>query len=153
MKLNDIKIEGTITSIGSDSFSKCTNLKTIKLPESLLTIEDHAFTKSGLNTFTFPTQVTILRDGLFRYCRQLNSVTLLGEVTSIEQYCFQFCISLYEIDLPESITDIRTDGLSLSGFKALTIPEKVLLVYEFRNLVSFVILGNVTTIMLFLDIV
>ena len=111
-----------------------------------------------MNAFTFPTQVTILRDGLFRYCRQLNSVTLLGEVTSIEQYCFQFCISSYEIDLQESFTDIGTEGLSWSGFKALTIPEKVTvlsngLFNKCRNLVSFVILGNVTAIMLFLDIV
>lgn len=54
-----------VTVIGSNAFFGQTSLKTIKLPETLTNIEDHAFAYTGLTTFTIPKNVNHIGDEAF----------------------------------------------------------------------------------------
>lgn len=49
-----------ITTIGESAFEDITTLTSVKFPESLVTIEEHAFTKTGLSEVILPDNVEIL---------------------------------------------------------------------------------------------
>ncbi len=53
-----ITFPGSITTIGSGAFSGNYNIDSITVPETVSSIENGAFTDSGINTVTIPTSVT-----------------------------------------------------------------------------------------------
>ena len=110
-----------------DGFTCCTNLKSITLPSSIETIEQNAFSGSGLESVTIPSSVTYLGEVAFSGCKYLKtlicnskhlgyrtfsgcsaltSVTLNYNYTSIPNETFYGCSSLTTIKLPTTITSI-----------------------------------------------
>ena len=66
-----------VTSIGEYAFSKCTNIVSVNLPESIV--------KIGISSFS--------------YCTNLESITIPNNVKSIEYYAFSGCTKLSNINL------------------------------------------------------
>lgn len=68
-----------VTSIKSGSFSGCTGVTRISLPDSITHIGNSAFYEcSGLTTFTIPSQVTQIEDEAFLDCWNLASIYFAG---------------------------------------------------------------------------
>ena len=59
--------------LGVRSFAFCKNLKSIVLPEGLLTIQSMAFYDSGLENLVMPDTVTSI-DQAFMNCKSLVSI-------------------------------------------------------------------------------
>lgn len=86
------------TSIGSNTFQNCSDLKTINIPNSVTTIGQLAFSSCiGLPSITIPTSVTSIGNNAFTYCSSLTSITIPTSVTSIGNYVFNGCSSLTSI--------------------------------------------------------
>ena len=136
-------------SAGGGTFSNCTNLKSIILPNGLMYIKqacfdgcksltnislpdsvisiDNAFGHcNSLVNIVIPESVTSIGYSAFSSCSGLINITIPNSVTSIGQYAFSNCSSLANITIPESITSIGNGAFyNCSSLTSVTIPESV----------------------------
>ena len=97
----------SVTSIGGNAFSDCTNLTSVTIPTSVTSIGHCAFSGySSLTSITIPASVTSIGSYAFSYCNTLTSITIPEGVTSIGDYAFERCSSLASITIPASVTNI-----------------------------------------------
>ena len=120
--------EGT-KRILDNAFLNQTGLKSIQLPESLISICEEAFYQSGLESITIPQNVTYIGVSAFSNCNKLTSAVLPENLTEMKNYVFEHCSSLTSVILPKVITTIP-----IGTFSGCT------------NLVSFVIPENISCI-------
>lgn len=145
----------TITTIGYNTFWKCTNITSLTLPNTLNSIIQGAF--AGCTGITgeivIPNSVTHLGADAFRNCTSLNSVVFSNALPKIGWAAFKGCTSLGHISpLPESLTriyDCAFEGCSqLSG--AIVIPPLITQidekVFNSCNITSVIIPEGVTKI-------
>jgi len=77
----------SVTSIGVDAFMGCTDLISIKIPNSVTEIYGSAFQGcSNLTSIDIPNSVTHINGFVFKDCRGLISATIPNSVTSIGEY-------------------------------------------------------------------
>ena len=117
ISLNDIisVMVGTdVTSIGNAAFYQATNLTSVTIPNSVITIEDFAFGLSGLTSVTIPASVTSMGYSVFA-APKLTSVTFEpnSQLTKIEYGLFQGT-GLSSIVIPASIVTIVEGAFSLT---------------------------------------
>jgi hypothetical protein len=88
-------------------FFECKALKTISLPDSLISIDNYAFFRSGLTAVHIPAGVTDIGDYAFAECRDLTSVTFATNNTdlSVGEYAFQHT-ALTAVEIPNSVTKV-----------------------------------------------
>lgn len=83
--LRSVKITGGEIFYGT--FSDCTLLTELIVPETIKTVADYAFYYcSNLKQFTIPVTVESIGDHAFYYCYGLKSITIPDRVTSIGDY-------------------------------------------------------------------
>ena len=105
--LKSITIPNSVISIGDRAFEYCRSLKSITLPNSVTSIGESAFEDcESLESITIPNSVTSIGNYAFRYCRSLKNITLPNSVTSIGKSAFDGCESLESISIPNSVTSI-----------------------------------------------
>ncbi len=63
-----------VVAIGASAFTDCSQLTSIKLPETLESIGSSAFSSCALTSIEIPNSVTNITDGAFNYCTSLKSV-------------------------------------------------------------------------------
>ena len=134
--LTDIKIPQSVTYIGVKAFGSCTKLSSITLSTNNIT-SIRLYTFSGcseLSSIVIPDGVTSIQLGAFSNCTKLTSITIPGSVISIGPYAFRDCTNLTSITIPGSVTsigehvftgctslnDIRYSGTSESVISALS---------------------------------
>ena len=85
----EIYIGTNVTAIGSDAFFECANIKKIIIPNSVTSIEESSFRKTGLTSITIPDSVTSsIPSCAFYWCTELTDITIGNGVTEIESYAF-----------------------------------------------------------------
>ena len=92
-----------VTVIGDYAFDGCTNIKDIKLPETLGSIGYYAFGS----------------------CTGLESIKIPSKVKTIGMYAFEYCSSLKEINLPEEIEDIGSEFIKGTKIEKIQIPKSL----------------------------
>ena len=98
--VRSVSIPRTITTIGGLAFSGCGFLTSITIPEWVTSIEPYAFTGcSGLTTVNIPNSVTSIGERAFQGCSGLTSVTIGNLVTNIDNSAFEGCSILTEINV------------------------------------------------------
>ncbi len=100
-------LEGHNYGIIDYAFSGCDNLKSIIIPNNVISIGSFAFEIcSGLTEITIPNRVKSIGQFAFFSCNRLTNITLGDSVTSIGDYAFCDCSRLSSIIIPSSITSI-----------------------------------------------
>ena len=93
--LEEVSFAGNtnITTIPANAFySSRTTIKSIVLPDLVLTIENDAFTNCmNLESITMPDSITSIGDRAFRYCHSLKSVYMPASLESVGEYAFEEC--------------------------------------------------------------
>ncbi len=86
-------------------------LKNVVLPESVHTIDEFAFSHSGLTEFTAPSSLETIRMKGFYYCQDLERITLNEGLKTLGNSAFEES-SLSSLEIPASIEEI---GISVTA--------------------------------------
>lgn len=115
----------TVTEIGEDAFSYCTDLTSVTIPSTVTTIKYGAFRSStGLTIVTIPNSVTSIGNFAFELCTGLTSINIPNSVTTIGISSFYKCTSLTSVTIPNSVTTIGKYAFERCyGLSSLDIPD------------------------------
>ncbi|MHC5185176.1 MAG: leucine-rich repeat domain-containing protein [Planctomycetota bacterium] len=126
----------TVTIIGDRAFYSHTGLKSIFVPDSVITIGEEAFSSSryittvtigssvnaiGISAFSncdaltsiaIPESVTTIGDEAFYSCDQLSSATISDSVTTIGDKTFYYCAKLTSVNIGSGVTTIGSQAFS-----------------------------------------
>ena len=95
-----------VTCIGRRAFVGATNVKYIRIPESVTEIGDWAFYCSHLTEIEIPQSVTRIGVGAFCRCLRLQEITLPNHLTEIGSYAFQWCTGITSMTIPKSVLSV-----------------------------------------------
>ncbi len=109
--LTSIQIGNQVTSIGTDAFRECSNLKEV------------IFDLDTTNTETL-----VFGNSVFYDCRALTSLELPNRVEKIPDEFVKSCFSLGSFIIPDSVTEIGTKAFTSTALKNITIPASVTLI-------------------------
>lgn len=127
----------TVTRIGERAFERCTDMKSVVIPNTVTWIEDQAFMScNNLSRIDIPETVTGIGDRAFSGCYSLSSLTVSKNVSHIGVGAFSYCSDLASItvDSDNRYYDSRNDcngiietasGCLIAGCKNTRIPESV----------------------------
>jgi hypothetical protein len=112
-EIRTLFVEEGITSIGTNAFWECPNLKEVSLPASLTTIWNSAFQNcSGLVSIMIPSNVRRISSNAFQGCTGLTSVYLSDGLQQIDAGAFLDCAALPEITIPANVTTIGSQAFA-----------------------------------------
>ena len=86
-----------VVRIIHNAFNNCTGLANIIIPNSVISIGNHAFYNTGLTSITIPDSVTSIESRAFQNCSSLTSVIIPDSVSSIGEGAFSVCENLQSI--------------------------------------------------------
>lgn len=120
--IESVIFSGRITHIGDNLFSRCSKLREVVIPDSVVTIGVYAFSGCPLTEVVIPDSVETIGDLAFAWCKELVKLTIGSGVTSIGGSAFTFCDALEEVVIPDSVTAIGSGAFSeCSSLKKVTI--------------------------------
>lgn len=116
--ISSLKIPDSITSIGSNAFAGCTSLKSIELPSRLTTISGGTFMGcTNLASIDIPDSVNTISSYAFYNCSFLTDVRLSGELSSIQPMAFAECSSIENFDDSACASYTFEDGILYNSSK------------------------------------
>lgn len=116
-ELKSVKIPDTVTEIGEEAFDGCWQLTSVRLPAGVTKIGKEAFYGcTSLETLAIPTGVTRIEDYAFSDT-SIKSLTLSKNVTYIGECAFQNCVELKSVTIPASVTELGK--YAFSGCRSL----------------------------------
>lgn len=112
----------SVTSIGEETFWKCSNLTSVTIPNSVTTIGAVAFTEcSSLTSMIMPNSVTSMGYDVFDGCSSLTLVSISSGLTEIDEYTFTNCTNLPSVTIPSNISFIGTEAFKgCTGLTSVT---------------------------------
>lgn len=100
-----------VKRIEDAAISGCSNLKSIKIPDSVENIGAGAFEYcSSLKEIELPSGITEIKDNTFLGCISLTDVKIPSSVTAIGDRVFENCGSLVNINIDNNITVIADNA-------------------------------------------
>ena len=117
-----------LSVLPTEAFLKCTNIKSVTLPNTLTAIGTQAFCGSSLVSISIPAGVKTIGNGTFNLCTSLQTVTFekgshlkAFENSSGWGGVFQSCTSLTTIEIPASVETIGYNAFfGCSSLKTVT---------------------------------
>ncbi len=151
--IETIRIPESITTIEEGAFLDCEELVEVTIPSSVNVIKHRTFSGcEALEYVTFLGNIRGLGDEAFNDCQELRRVTLPDTVESIGEACFENCLSLYSINLPEGLTYLGAFAFNYcQSLASITIPSTVSVIngstfFQNRSLNNLVISNGVQEI-------
>lgn len=127
----ELTIEEGITSIGSEAFYCCENLKSVIMADSVTTIDYCAFYYcSSLSSISLSKNLTHL-ESLFQGCTSLKNISIPNGVISLYK-TFSSCYNLSTVILPETLTEIGYYAFGeCYNLETINIPDTVKTIDDF----------------------
>ena len=125
-KMGSISLGDGVKTIGDSAFQKCTNLKSVELPNSAVRIGNNAFAHClKLESVKLNEGLETIGSFAFKNCIDLSSINLPRSLQSVNE-AFAGCISLTSIEIPD--VDVNLSGtFAESGLRTVTVPANVTL--------------------------
>lgn len=125
--LKKVKLPNTILHIDDCAFCECSSLEEINIPEGTTFIDDYAFCNcSSLKSITIPKSIKVMGNYVFSKCSSLEDVTISFGVRKICCGSFSNCINLKNVKLPDSLKKIENSAFSdCSSLDSIDIPDNV----------------------------
>ena len=120
--LSTIIVGDKVTELGNFTFSKCTRLRRIELPDGLTTIGKGAFDAcSNLQYINIPETVTNLGEQAFTNCTKLKTITIPKGISSFGKRTFLGCSALRTLILENPVGfEINKAGVQ-AAFQGVTL--------------------------------
>jgi len=118
--LESIEFPASVTSIGVNAFSGCSNMTTVTFADDAVirSIGSGAFADCGLTSITIPNSVIQIGAEAFRHCSVLETVNLSANVEFVHSEAFKQCWNLNEINVDKENTVYSSvDGYLLTADK------------------------------------
>lgn len=90
----------------------CDNLKFLKIPSTVTSLEYGALQKSGLETVELPEGMTKIGDYAFYECKNLKKIRIPDSVTVIGWHAFTGCSNLRKVVLPSNLEDLKSEAFA-----------------------------------------
>lgn len=123
-------IEGkTVTSIGYGAFSENNFVKNITIPGTVSVIKQGAFyscTNLQSVTLSEESELQVIENWAFRNCEKLENINLPNSIERIETEAFELCSKLNNINLGLNLTKIGHAAFSGTGLTYVHIPDNVI---------------------------
>ena len=102
-----LKLSGTITAFSKGTFSGCTELTSVTIPDGVIGIGESVFEGcTKLTEVKLPAKLTKIGSNTFSGCSSLTSITIPKNVTKIAGSAFSGCTKLENITIPAGVTEI-----------------------------------------------
>ncbi len=99
--------EYDVTMIGESAFYSCTDLRTISIPQGIISIGDSAFSWcTSLSNVALPSSLMTIGSYAFSDCTSLFTVTMYDGMVSIGAHAFENDSNLSSMTLPKTITAV-----------------------------------------------
>ena len=162
LNLENIYIPKNVSEIIYTAFFECSNLKIITVNESNINFSSengvlYNKNKSSLlkypsgkkeTSFSIPNSVTIIDNGAFYYCENLENIALSESVTSIKGSAFLGCTNLKSITIPSNVSAIETSTFNkCASLASIVIPSNITSIgsyafYDCTSLVEITVLAE-----------
>lgn len=156
-KAKKIVLPTTLQYIGKWCFINCFNLQELNLPDSIIEIDEYAFTGigtsglSGLHEIILPKYLKKISKGLFQNSHLYN-IQIPNSVEEIGNFAFNHCYNLSNIVIPNSVKKIGTTVFQNShNLKDITLSNSLIEIpnhsfFACKNLQQIVIPKSVNKI-------
>ena len=124
---HNIVIAEEYTKIEDFCFDGAGNLRTVRLPETLIAIGEYGFSNcKHLRLIELPDSIRVIGKGAFSQCDKLVSIRLPKGILEIGESTFQFCKSLETIEIPDTVSSIGEQAFAgCEKLRRLTLPDSV----------------------------
>lgn len=105
--IRNVTIADGIKYIGDNAFGLCTQLRTIKLPQTLRRIGEGTFAEcDNLFDIDLGNSLEVIGPKAFLGCYSLQTISLPKTLKYIERYAFACCSALSRVSFPSSLIEI-----------------------------------------------
>ena len=111
--LKTVEIAGSVTSLEERAFANCHKLEEVHLSEGLKNIGSSALGGTAIRTIELPESLETLGCGAFGWCPNLESIRIPSNVWGLDRAVFTSCDNLTEVWLPRSL---RYIDVTLPGY-------------------------------------
>ena len=130
-----IVIPESITTIGKNSFYRCTNVKSVTLHGKITAIEEYAFAgctslesvgiASNETAGILPSSLSTIGYAAFSNCSSIKSIVIPESVTSLGDYSFNLCSSLKTVTVNANVDTIGSAAFRGTAITTLTVTSPV----------------------------
>ena len=111
--LSAYKIKEGTRWINKEAFSNCSNMASITIPNSVISIGEKAFSHcTSLTSIILPDSVKTIGTEAFSYCSKLTSVSIGSSVNSIRNYVFAECPNITSVTINSNSIANDVSGMS-----------------------------------------
>ena len=123
--ITEVKLPESVKSIGQAAFTGCSKLEKINL-EAVTEFAPYTFLGcSSLDNVVLNDEITTLPVYMFSECSSLSNIKLPAKLTALSNHLFDACESLKTLDIPNSVTLIDRCAFEEAGIATLIIPASV----------------------------
>jgi len=139
-----------VTAVGHHAFWICNELKSVKLPETIMSIGYEAFSGCDkLETVNIPSKTKFIGENAFYNCKNLSVTVIPESIEEIGDRAFSGCGGITSLNFPNTISIGNSAFSGCQDLKQVTISKGKIGQYAFEsctNLIQVNILSEVGSI-------
>ena len=116
--LEKVQLSSKLKATSSSTFSECSALNTVILPDNLVSIEQLTFNNSSIKEITLPPHLITIDQYAFAECKNLQQITIPQSVEEIGVFAFLNCTSLESVTIKKA-SPIIIDETVFEGGKQI----------------------------------
>ena len=125
--LKSVKLPDTLIGIGVEAFAFCKSLESVNIPEGIKDFSPAFRGCEMLKSIVIPEGIERIDQGMFRDCISLENVTLPNSLKIIDGSTFEKCTSLKTITLPNGVVEIGANAFGgCTALSEISLPESVM---------------------------